>query len=249
MSTMKVAVFGGGSSYTPELVKGFLRPVRPLPADRLWLADISQERLDCRGRLRTADGRDGRRAVQVVLTTNQRDAIRGANYVTTQLRVGGMQAAREDEYLGQRHGLIGQETTGIGGMAKALRTIPVILSIARDMAETGAGRAPGQLHQPGRAGDRGAGALRARGARGGRVQRAHYRQDAHGGGARTAYGAQARPGQGRVGHVGVDHLSWHHGFTYEGENFWPEIFAGYLAEDSMPIRSRRSSPGWLKSWG
>ena len=63
----------------------------------------------------------------VTLTTDQRAAVRDARYVITQLRVGGMQARREDEYLGSRHGLVGQETTGIGGMAKALRTIPVIL--------------------------------------------------------------------------------------------------------------------------
>ena len=72
---------------------------------------------------------------KVHLTTNQQEAVAGASYVTTQLRVGWMQARREDEYLGRRHGLIGQETTGVGGMAKALRTIPVVLNIARDMNE------------------------------------------------------------------------------------------------------------------
>ena len=61
--------------------------------------------------------------------------MRGARYVITQLRVGGMQTRRKDEYLGQRHGLIGQETTGVGGMAKALRTIPAILNLVRDIRE------------------------------------------------------------------------------------------------------------------
>ena len=72
---------------------------------------------------------------KVVLTTNQRESVAESSYVTTQLRVGQMQARRADEYLGQRHGLIGQETTGVGGMAKALRTIPVILQIASDVRE------------------------------------------------------------------------------------------------------------------
>ena len=77
----------------------------------------------------------------MTITDNRRDAIRGASYVITQLRVGFIAARREDEYLGKRHGLIGQETTGIGGMAKALRTIPVLLEITKDMLEL----APGAL--------------------------------------------------------------------------------------------------------
>lgn len=132
---MKVAVMGGGSSYTPELINGFLDRYASFPLTELWLMDISPERLDVVGRF-------ARRMVEakgapftVHLTTDRREAVRGASYVITQLRVGGMPARREDEYLGRRHGLIGQETTGVGGMAKALRTIPVILSIAADMRE------------------------------------------------------------------------------------------------------------------
>ena len=76
---------------------------------------------------------------KVTLSTNQREAVSDASYVTTQLRVGMMEARKKDEYLGLRHGLIGQETTGIGGMAKALRTIPVLLSIAKDISEVAPG--------------------------------------------------------------------------------------------------------------
>ena len=72
---------------------------------------------------------------KVVLTADQQAAIQNASYVITQLRVGQMPARVADEYLGLRHGLIGQETTGVGGMAKALRTIPVVLQIAADMRE------------------------------------------------------------------------------------------------------------------
>ena len=118
--------------------------------------DIDEERLEIVGgfaqRMVAAKGAP----FKVVLTTDQREAISGAAYVITQLRVGKMEARRDDEYLGRRHGLIGQETTGVGGMAKALRTIPVILEIASDMRRAGAGRAAGQLHQSVRSGHPGA---------------------------------------------------------------------------------------------
>ncbi|NDJ52591.1 MAG: 6-phospho-beta-glucosidase [Chloroflexi bacterium] len=130
---MKIAVIGGGSSYTPELINGFLDRVEALPISELCLMDISPERLEVVGGFaqRMVQAKGGPFAVR--LTTHQPEAIEGASYVLTQFRVGGMAARREDEYLGRRHGLIGQETTGIGGMAKALRTIPVVLNIARDL--------------------------------------------------------------------------------------------------------------------
>ena len=227
---MKVSVFGGGSSYTPELVKGFLDRVDTFPLTELWLADISQERLDVVGgfaqRMVAAAGAP----FQVVLTTNQRDAIRGASYVTTQLRVGGMPARREDEYLGKRHGLIGQETTGIGGMAKALRTIPVILSIARDMAELAPGAPLVNFTNPS-----------------GLVTEAlsRYMPEVPAVGVcnvpittkmrmvevlERRTGRQLDPVKAELDTLGLNHLSWHRGFTYEGEDFWPEILAGYLAE-------------------
>ena len=130
---MKVAVFGGGSSYTPELINGFLQRIDSFPLTELWLVDILPERLDIVGKFAQRIVEANGAPFKVVLSTNQQEAVKGASYVTTQLRVGWMQARREDEYLGLRHGLIGQETTGVGGMAKALRTIPIILSIAADM--------------------------------------------------------------------------------------------------------------------
>src|SRR5512138_2387482 len=138
---MKIAVIGGGSTYTPELVNGFLARTEQFPLDELWLMDIDPERLEIVGgfaqRMVAARGAP----FKVILSTNQRESIQGTDYVTTQLRVGHMEARRRDEYLGLRHGLIGQETTGVGGMGKALRTIPVILKIAqdiRDVAKPGA---------------------------------------------------------------------------------------------------------------
>src|SRR5512143_2121081 len=130
---MKIAVIGGGSTYTPELVNGFLERTSSLPVTELWLMDIDPARLAIVGgfaqRMVQAKGQP----FKVVLTDDQQAAIQGTSYVITQLRVGQMPARREDEYLGLRHGLIGQETTGVGGMAKAMRTIPVVLDITKEM--------------------------------------------------------------------------------------------------------------------
>ena len=138
---MRVAVIGGGSTYTPELVNGFLTRRDSFPLRELVLMDIAPARLGIVGGFVMRMVQAAGNPFHVVLTTDQRSALRDASYVITQLRVGMMPARRADEYLGKRHGLIGQETTGIGGMAKALRSIPVILQIAADMLQV----APGAL--------------------------------------------------------------------------------------------------------
>ena len=132
---MIVTTIGGGSTYTPELAQGFLERHEKLRLREWRLMDTDPERLDVVGgymeRMVAAQGGP----FQVRLLTDQDAALEGADFVTTQIRAGGMASRRDDEYLGRRWGLIGQETTGIGGMANALRTVPVILSIAKDMQE------------------------------------------------------------------------------------------------------------------
>jgi 6-phospho-beta-glucosidase len=127
---LKVAVIGGGSTYTPELVDGFARRDDRLPIDELVLHDISMERLDIVGGLaqRMLDhlGWPGR-----LVRTDDRDAaLDGADFVLIQLRVGGQAARLVDESLPPTFGVVGQETTGAGGFAKALRTVPVVLELA-----------------------------------------------------------------------------------------------------------------------
>ncbi len=227
---MKVTVFGGGSSYTPELIMGFLERIESFPLTELWLADIDQARLDVVGgfaqRIVAARGNPFR----IVLTTNQREAVHGASYVTTQLRVGGMEARRNDEYLGKRHGLIGQETTGVGGMAKALRTIPVILDIAHDMFELAPAAPLINFTNPSglvtEALSRTMPQVSAVGVcnapittKMGMVEVLERRT-----------GHKLDPNRADLDTLGLNHLSWHRGFTYEGEDFWPEIFAATLAE-------------------
>jgi 6-phospho-beta-glucosidase len=127
---MKVAVIGGGSTYTPELVQGFGDAGERLGLDELVLQDTDAERLDVVGgaaeRIARAHGYHGR----LTVTSDLDAAIDGASAVLLQIRVGGQAARHTDETIPLRCGCIGQETTGAGGFAKALRTVPVVLDIA-----------------------------------------------------------------------------------------------------------------------
>ena len=138
---VKVAVVGAGSTYTPELVEGFVTRGDRLPIDELVLLDIDPERLNIVGALAERMARRAGWAGTVRQTLDQVDAIEGADFVVVQLRVGGNQARYQDETIPLRFGCIGQETTGPGGFAKALRTVPVVLGLAELTAERGAPRA------------------------------------------------------------------------------------------------------------
>jgi 6-phospho-beta-glucosidase len=132
---MKIAVIGGGSTYTPELIEGFARRAEVLQLDELVLHDIDADRLDVVGslarRILDKQGLPGR----LTLTTSLDDAVEGAASVLVQLRVGGQLARLGDETIPGKFGLLGQETTGPGGFAKALRTVPVVLGIADVVAK------------------------------------------------------------------------------------------------------------------
>jgi 6-phospho-beta-glucosidase len=135
---VKVAVVGGGSTYTPELVEGFVRRAERFPVDELTLLDPDPERLEVVGglarRMLERAGYGGR----VLLTAEPDEAIDGASFVIVQVRVGGQAARLLDETIPPRFGCVGQETTGPGGFAKALRTIPVVLELAERTARRGA---------------------------------------------------------------------------------------------------------------
>ncbi|MDQ8700897.1 6-phospho-beta-glucosidase [Streptomyces sp. LHD-70] len=127
---MKLAVVGGGSTYTPELVDGFARLRDVLPVEELVLVDPAADRLDLVGglarRIFARQDHDGR----VTTTADLDAAVDGADAVLLQLRVGGQAAREQDETWPLDCGCVGQETTGAGGLAKALRTVPVVLDIA-----------------------------------------------------------------------------------------------------------------------
>src|SRR6266511_1939085 len=135
---LKIAVVGGGSTYTPELVHGFAVRAAQLPIDDLVLLDPDLQRLEVVGGLaRRMLGRAGFEG-RLALTGRREEALDGADFVVVQLRVGGQAQRLVDETLPLEFGCIGQETTGPGGFAKALRTVPVVLELASETARRGA---------------------------------------------------------------------------------------------------------------
>ncbi len=215
---LKVAVVGGGSTYTPELVEGFARRVTVLPIDELVLLDPDSERLEIVGglasRILRASGWPGR----LTLTGDQSAALDGATYTLIQLRVGGQAARLVDETLPHRFGAIGQETTGPGGFAKALRTVPLVLDIADEAARRGA---PGgwilDFTNPV-----------------GIVTQALLDAGHHAIGlCNVAIGFQRQfarhfgvdPRRVRLDHVGLNHLSWIRSVVVDGVDRLPELLA------------------------
>ncbi|MGL4760228.1 MAG: 6-phospho-beta-glucosidase [Sarcina sp.] len=134
---LKIVTIGGGSSYTPELVEGFIKRYDILPVSELWLVDIEagKEKLEIVGNLAKRMVEKAGVPMEVHISYDRREALRDADFVTTQMRVGLLDARVKDERIPLSHGVIGQETNGAGGMFKAFRTIPVILEIEKDIAE------------------------------------------------------------------------------------------------------------------
>ncbi|SFX82569.1 6-phospho-beta-glucosidase [Bacillus altitudinis] len=134
---IKIVTIGGGSSYTPELVEGFIKRYQELPVKELWLVDIEagQEKLNIVGSLAKRMVEKAGLPIEVHLTLDRRAALKDADFVTTQFRVGLLEARAKDERIPLKYGVIGQETNGPGGLFKGLRTIPVILDIVKDMEE------------------------------------------------------------------------------------------------------------------
>ena len=134
---LKVVTIGGGSSYTPELLEGFLKRYHELPVTELWLVDVEegQEKLDIIHALCERMVEKAGVPMKVYKTLDRREALQGADFVTTQLRVGQLKAREKDERIPLSHGYLGQETNGAGGLFKGLRTIPVIFDIVKDVQE------------------------------------------------------------------------------------------------------------------
>ncbi|HEU4920010.1 MAG TPA: 6-phospho-beta-glucosidase [Candidatus Limnocylindrales bacterium] len=241
---VKLAVVGGGSTYTPELIEGIARRRDRLPIDELVLLDIDTERLEVVGGLarRMLDHQAWGGTLGV--TSDPEAAIDGASYVLIQLRVGGQAARLVDETLPPRFGTIGQETTGAGGFAKALRTVPVVLELAELV---GRRAAPGawivDFTNPV-----------------GIVTQALL-DDGHRalGLCNVAIGFQRRfaarfgvePEQVELEHVGLNHLSWERAVRVDGVDRLPEILdneADRIADDvGSPVemvRATRSIPSY-----
>lgn len=134
---IKIVTIGGGSSYTPELVEGFIKRYKDLPVKELWLVDIEEgkHKLEIVGNLAKRMVKKAGVDIDIHITLDRRKALKDADFVTTQLRVGLLDARIKDERIPLSHGVIGQETNGAGGLFKALRTVPVVLDIIKDIEE------------------------------------------------------------------------------------------------------------------
>jgi 6-phospho-beta-glucosidase len=221
---VKLAVVGGGSTYTPELIEGIARRSDRVVVDELVLLDIDPERLEIvgglAGRMLAKLGWGGR----LVLTANQDEAIEGADFVLIQLRVGGQAARLVDETLPPKFGTIGQETTGAGGFAKALRTVPMVLSIAEAV---------------GRRANRDAWIVDFTNPVGIVTQALLDEGHRAIGLCNVAIGFQREfakrfgvaPEQVELEHVGLNHLSWERAVRVDGVDRLPEILAGEGADE------------------
>ncbi|KAB2348980.1 family 4 glycosyl hydrolase [Actinomadura rudentiformis] len=228
---MKLAVIGGGSSYTPELVEGIARRAGTLPVGELVLVDPAADRLAVVGGLATRMLARVGSPVTVRTTCDMGagldGALDGAAAVLVQLRVGGQAARLSDETFPLACGCVGQETTGAGGLAKALRTVPVVLELAERVRE----RAPGawivDFTNPVGiitralldAGHRAIGLCN--------VAITFQR--------RFAGLLGVEPGRLSLGHVGLNHLTWERAVRLDGADVLPRLLdehLGVLAEET-----------------
>ncbi|MDT3724530.1 6-phospho-beta-glucosidase [Streptomyces sp. DSM 41972] len=216
---MKLTVVGGGSTYTPELIDGFARLRDVLPVTELVLTDPATDRLDLIGplsrRIFARLGHPGR----VTTTTDLDAAVEGADAVLLQLRVGGQAARLQDETWPLECGCVGQETTGAGGLAKALRTVPVVLDIADRVRRANPDAWIIDFTNPV-----------------GIVTRALLREGHKALGlCNVAIGLQrtcaalldVAPSEVRLDHVGLNHLTWETAVHVAGENVLPRLLSDH----------------------
>ncbi|WP_017548337.1 6-phospho-beta-glucosidase [Salinicoccus carnicancri] len=132
---LKVVVIGGGSSYTPEIIEGLIQRQEQFPVTDIVLVDVEEgkRKLETIGRLGKRMIEKADVSIQLSWTMDRRKALEGADFVSTQIRVGGLDARMKDELIPLKHGYIGQETNGAGGIMKAFRTIPVLMELAEEV--------------------------------------------------------------------------------------------------------------------
>ncbi|MEW2550582.1 6-phospho-beta-glucosidase [Streptomyces zhihengii] len=231
---MKLAVVGGGSTYTPELIDGFARMRDTLPITELVLIDPAADRLELVGglarRIFAKQGHTG-----TIVTTSDLDAgVEGADAVLLQLRVGGQAARQQDETWPLECGCVGQETTGAGGLAKALRTVPVVLDIAERVRRSNPDAWIIDFTNPV-----------------GIVTRALLAAGHKAVGlCNVAIGLQRKfarlldvaPGQVHLDHVGLNHLTWETGVRIggpDGEDVLPKLLAEHGEAVAADLRLPR----------
>jgi 6-phospho-beta-glucosidase len=224
---LKLTVVGGGSTYTPELIDGFARLRSALPVDELVLVDPAPDRLELVGGLaRRIFARQGHPGT-IVTTSDLDAAVDGADAVLLQLRVGGQAARNQDETWPLECGCVGQETTGAGGLAKALRTVPVVLDIAARVRASNPDAWIVDFTNPV-----------------GIVTRALLQEGHRAVGlCNVAITFQRRfagllgvdPARVTLDHVGLNHLSWERAVRVDGEDLLPKLLASHGEEVASDI--------------
>ncbi|MEU6414873.1 6-phospho-beta-glucosidase [Microbispora sp. NPDC046933] len=240
---MKLAVVGGGSTYTPELIDGFARLRGELPLSEIALVDPDERRLATVGGMaRRMLARAGHPAA-LTTATRVEDGVAGAAAVLLQLRVGGQAARNVDETLPLECGCVGQETTGAGGLAKALRTVPVVLDIAEKVRAHAPGAWIVDFTNPV-----------------GIVTRALLDAGHRAIGlCNVAIGFQRRfaallgvaPERIALGHVGLNHLTWERSVVLDGVDVLPRLLdehgegiAGAVGLPAALVRHLRAVPSY-----
>jgi 6-phospho-beta-glucosidase len=224
---MKIAVVGGGSTYTPELVDGIGRLHDTLPVDELVLVDPAVDRLELVAglgqRILSRLGHPGR----LTTATSLEPALEGVDAVLLQLRVGGQAARNQDETWPLECGCIGQETTGAGGLAKALRTVPVVLDLAEQVRAAAPEAWIIDFTNPV-----------------GIVTRALLQAGHRAVGlCNVAIGFQRRfasllgvpPEAVQLDHVGLNHLTWERAARVDGVDRLPELLEEHVDEIAPPV--------------
>jgi 6-phospho-beta-glucosidase len=217
---VKLAVVGAGSTYTPELVDGLVRMQDLLPVEELALLDVDRGRLDILAGMTRRMLTRGAHPARVTPTTRLEDAVEGADAVLIQLRVGGQAVRIVDESVPVACGCLGQETTGYGGLAKALRTVPVVLGIAERVRELAPRAWIVDFTNPvgivTRAlldeGHRAVGLCSAA-----RVFQRHF-----------AKVLDVAPDLVELDHVGLNHLTWELGVRVDGEDVLPRLVGEHV---------------------
>src|SRR5262245_3420680 len=220
---LHVCVIGAGSSYTPELIEGFIDRRDELDLQSIRFVDIDRRRLDILGNMTERMLRYAGMAVPVLRFEDRRRGIDGADIVVSQLRVGGQAARQQDEKIPLQWSVIGQETTGPGGFMKGLRTIPVALDIARDMRELAPNAWLINFTNP-------AGMITEALLRYGHVKTIGVCNGPIG----MEMDLARRLGVDRreltLDYVGLNHLGWVRGASVGGHDVWPELLGGLVAE-------------------
>ncbi|GGL07724.1 6-phospho-beta-glucosidase [Sphaerisporangium melleum] len=224
---MKLAVVGGGSTYTPELIDGFARLREELPVSEIALIDPDERRLALVSAMAARMLRRAGHPALVTTATTVEQGAAGAQAVLIQLRVGGQAARNVDETLPPACGCVGQETTGAGGLAKALRTVPVVLDIAERVAKVAPDAWIVDFTNPV-----------------GIVTRALLQAGHRAIGlCNVAIGFQRRfaahlgvtPERVALGHVGLNHLTWERSVTVDGRDVLPGLLAEHGEEIAADI--------------